>query len=438
MKKTVFFAAMLAFASMMTSCLRDDDLEMLKHPIHVVGTVDPAWGVPVAYGEMNMSDILSHFSSTYTGLINPDSNVITISYDMSARDTIWAFSALKKSAPQGKAGGNWRKSGTIFTKDSVVWDTIDIDLFDDMESIQHFSISHAWLDLAVAAYSDYCPEMVRRNSTVVFDSLEIWYDDHNGVHTPFNNSSLLDFSVLIDDLTEGFHKNFPKIDIASIVNAFPSRIYTKYHFKMNVSDSIIKQNIFSMPLSQILDSMRMTKLIYAADLGVEIPLSMQVSNWKDTFNVALGEGFASLNLDSIVKTINEGISVNMDSAKFTLNLENGIPLGFTLSAYLYDDNNILRWTAFTNEPVSPANLGRNTDGSYYATSPKRTTLTTKLNNNDIENMSKATTMRVVLNIDSDGKHVVVDKDDNIKLQAFIRINPRADVDISITNGGLLK
>lgn len=442
MKKTILFAGLLAFVGMMTSCLRDDDLEMLKHPIHAVGSVDPTWGVPVATGELNMNDLLSHLAADYQGLINPDSNVITVMYNMSAKDTIWAFSAVNIPTPpfpsshRGKKG--FTKSGSIYTKDSVIVDTIDIDLFNHTSGIDHIQITHAWLDLAVAAYSNYCTDMVRRNTTVVFDSLEIWYDDKNGNHIQFAPSAFLDFSVVVNDLTEGFHHSFPTIDVAGLVNGLPSRIYTKYHFKLNVSDSIITQNIFAMPFAQILDSMRMTNFIYSADLDVQIPLSMQVDNMKDTFDVDMGEGLANLNLDSIMKTLDEGITVEITDSKFTLTLENGIPLDFTLTARMYDENGTLKWTAFTDKAVASANLASNADGSYRATTPKKTVLTTELNANDIKKLSESKVMKVFLNIDSGSKHVVVDKDDYLKVQAYLMIHPTTGIDIEISSNGLMK
>lgn len=439
MKKTILFTVVLAFVGMMTSCLRDDDWNILKHPIHVTGTVDPTWGVPIASGEMNMNDLLSHLSSEYQGVIDPDSNVITVTYDMSASDTIWAFSAIsKKGSPKGSSS----PKGNIYTKDSVILDTINIDLFSNVNSLDSISVAHAWLDLTVRAFSDYCSEMVRRNTTVLFDSLEIWYNDKAGNLKQFNPTEidLQSFSVLVTDIREGFYHSFPTIDVAAILNDLPTRLITKYHLKFNVSDSIISQNIFSMSLPQILDSLRMTKFIYAADLDLQIPLSLQVKNMQTTFDLDLGAGLSSLNLDSIVKTLDEGISVEITNSKFTLNLENGIPLNLLLTARFFDANGVLKLTVFNNAQVPSSNVAQVPGDplSWYATTPTQKTLSSQLNKNDLDKIKDAKTLQLTLTIDSNNKHVLLDRDDNLKVQAYMLVHPTANIDITITENGLMK
>lgn len=433
MKKIIFFAAVLAFAGMMSSCLRDDDWEMLKHPIHVTGTIDPTWGVPVGYGEMNINDLLSHLSSDYQGIINPDSNIVTVEYSMTSRDTIWAFSSVKGGSKSGRIKGGAK--GAIFTKDSVIVDTIAIDLFNSVNSLDSITIAHVWLDLSVGAYSDYCSEMVRRNTTVKFDSLEIWYDDKAGNHKQFipTEVDLSSFSVLVTDIREGFDHAFPTIDVASVVNDLPTRFYTKYHLKINVSDSIISQNIFTMSIPQILDSLRMTKFIYFADLDVQMPMSIMVDNMQHSFDIDLGDGLASVNLDSIIQSINEGISVEITDSKFTLDLENGIPLNMVLTARMYDGNGVLKWTAFNNAQVPSANVAQvpGDPMSWYATTPTHTTLTTSLNSADLDKIKEAKTMKVILTLGSNNKHVLVDKDDYLKMRAYLLVHPTANIDISI-------
>jgi hypothetical protein len=94
MKKSTLLMTILLACGAFASCLRSDDLEMLRHPIHVTGSVDPQYGVPVATGEMNINDLLSHLSAEYQGFIADDEEVITVEYQTTMRDTIHAFSEL--------------------------------------------------------------------------------------------------------------------------------------------------------------------------------------------------------------------------------------------------------------------------------------------------------------------------------------------------------
>ncbi len=441
MKKTLLFAALLALAGVFTSCIRDDDWEMLKHPIHVTGSINPYWGVPVAYGQLNMNDILTHFSGNYQGYIDPNNDTITVVYNTNASNTIYAFSAFMKGTKAPTLKGNPGAKAMLYTRDSVFVDTIDIDFFNDVNSLDSINIAHFMVDLKVSAKAIFRSEtsanLVAPHVHAVFDSLEIWYDSHDDVHKKFDPADMnLDtVRVMVNDIREGFKLNFTTVDMADVANDMPKRIYARYHFKLNVSDSIISQNIADMPIGQILDSLQATQLSYSGDLHVEMPLNIEVENMHYNFDLDMGEGLNTVNLDSILQNISEGIAVNIDDSKFRLILDNGIPLNLTLSASAYDENGLYLWTAFTNELIPSANLAQDPLDpiTWYAVSPSHKELMVELDQNDIEALNKATTLRVSLMVGSNNKHVAVKKDDYLKLKAYIQIHPTVDFDIDVND-----
>ena len=186
MKKSTLFIAVLLVCGALSSCLRSDDLEVLRHPINVTGSISPQYGIPVASGEMNINDLLSNLSSEYQGLITDD-NVITLDYEAHMSDTILAFSQIPNFMGNVAPARNYAKDGTTwYSKDTTIIDTIDIDFFTDVADLSgQIDMEHIWLNLAVRAYGE-CPESIRPYVRATFDNLAIKYEDHNGTLKTFN------------------------------------------------------------------------------------------------------------------------------------------------------------------------------------------------------------------------------------------------------------
>ena len=59
MKKRLLPLLFLFGTVAVTSCVRTEDLDLLKQPIHVQGEIDPNLGVPIAEGQMTFSDVFT-------------------------------------------------------------------------------------------------------------------------------------------------------------------------------------------------------------------------------------------------------------------------------------------------------------------------------------------------------------------------------------------
>ena len=140
MKKITLFASILLFLGMLTSCLRSDDWELLRHPIHVTGSANPQYGIPVVTGELNINDLMSSFSADYAGMITDD-EIVTIEYQIDLRDTILALSeiSLKGNKPAPPEINNDEPKFWI-PKDTTLVDTIDIDFFNDVDYVGQINI----------------------------------------------------------------------------------------------------------------------------------------------------------------------------------------------------------------------------------------------------------------------------------------------------------
>ena len=129
MKKRVFFATVVALAcTSLTSCIKSDDLNMLRHPITVTGEMNPTFGIPVGNGEMNMNDLLTSLSSNYNGMISDTGEVITVRYSMSSNDTVFASDFVPDTKSGKEAHTRVPKKNGIkadaLTKDTVLETTV--------------------------------------------------------------------------------------------------------------------------------------------------------------------------------------------------------------------------------------------------------------------------------------------------------------------------
>ena len=437
MKKRVIFATMVALGCMMTSCMREDDWEMFRHPIHITGEMDPTLGFPVGTGKMNMNDLLSSLSANYNGMINDTGDVIVVEYSMSTSDTVRASSYLqgKKKMESGKWKKNSRPGAKVnwFVKDTVLEDTIDIDFFNDVEGLDSITLAHVWVDLSVGVNGDIS-DLVADKVNVMFDSMEIWYKDHAGVTKQFVNPALDTFNVYIPDLRNEVLLAFPRMDMADMVNDRPSKMIAKYHLKLRVDPSIVTQNIATMPIQDIIDSVGMSYLVYSANMEVRMPLSVRVANMDYSFDVDMGAGLSSVNLDSILKSINEGLSAEVTDCKFRLVLDNGIPLNLNLTAVaMAADSVTVKWLAFNNELIPSAVTAPMAGDPLVqeAVSPSHKVLEVTLNKSDIEQLKEAKYLRVNITVNSSNNHVTVKKSDYLEMKAYLQVHPTVGVDIEL-------
>lgn len=444
MKKTILFAVVLLVSGVFTSCLRDDDLEIFRHPIHLSGHANPQFGIPVATGELNMNNLLTSLSAEYTGMIDSTKEIITVTYSAEAHDTIKAASALSsKSAsrnlPSLKPAAT--KDFTWFPKDTVFSDTIDVDFFNDVDNLHgHIDIDHIWLNFGARVYG-YCPSSYRQFIKGQFDRLVINYEDHDGAPRHFN---YVVPPINFDNITDTTIRQFDSVDVASIVNDMPRKIIATFRFRLYIrSDLLDSILIKSIPYETVLDSLRMTELVYNANLNVSMPLSVEINNLNYVYNLDLGDGLSSVNLDSILSSISQDIHVDIERSRFRMVFHNGIPLQYTLNADMLDAGGNRLFNVYQDKVVESANLipdPNSPDPSnpqYVAGSDKETILDAILYDNDIDKLSQAKTLRLKLKVDTQNKHVCVRREDYMKFKAYLVTNPAVSIDIPITNNGIL-
>ena len=106
-----------------TSCLRDEDMELLRHPIHVQGTIDPTLGIPIGYGEVTIHDVLKMINEDYSGYLDTLGDIVTISY----RDSFDGKLQGSNGKKHAKARKMAPKGGVLWSKDTTITFSLPID-----------------------------------------------------------------------------------------------------------------------------------------------------------------------------------------------------------------------------------------------------------------------------------------------------------------------
>lgn len=447
MKRSVILAMTLMLA-LFSSCIRNEDLELLRHPIHVQGDVDPYLGVPVAYGELSLSEILEMLSADYSGYVLPDENVITIVFDTSASDIIHAPGYNPNTKPTYAKPSPYTSSKGNFVDfiDTVREYSVNVTLFDDARlstiTAGNMAINHLWFNLH-AVYQGHCQpgyeDTVQRYLRASADSLVIKYTDHNGITHVFTGLPPIQ-PITIDDVLARQMLNFDSIDLAPIINSLPRKITASFRFKFSMDDSWIVNNFTNPTFAEMLDTIKMTYLEYDADLDVSFPFEVHIGMLPYDFTINLGDGLSTVNLDSILSSLGDNVDAELKDSYINLAFENGIPFDFMMSASMLDaDSNflfeIVNLDTILSAPTAPMASDPTT---LEATGKTKTIVRAMVNSQKLELLPQARKLRIGLAMSTGPGKVAVQRTNSLKVKASIQVHPSAEIDIPVTNDGFIK
>lgn len=450
MKRQLLPLILLICAVVAASCVRKEDLDLLRQPVHVQGEIDPHLGVPIAEGQMTINDVLTMLSSSYTGLIDPDSNTITIYYDAEHVDSIMAGNLIATPA---------MTKGTLVSIDTTITYGVNINLFDDvsMQNIVNgnIDINHLFLTLNVGLLgrcgtnvSQGMKDTINSFVSAVFDSLVINYTDHNGGHHTLSNVDMTPEVVRLDTIVDNYKQFTVKADLAEIANSMPRNITASIRFRFDIDESIFNLSFSDINyFSQLMDTIKLTKLIYDANVHVEFPFDIHIGYLPYSFTLDLGEeGLSSLNLDSLTAALGDDVDIELKESALNLRFVNNIPMYIDIATWMLDENNLpLGAPILADTTIASSgtiNAGDNTRVSD-PDNPSTTVVTMKLNKELLERLKNTRHLRfdMALHTDATGttgnEHVKVRKTDYLKVKAMVKLHPSVNVDIPISEDGIL-
>lgn len=450
MKKKLFLILAVA-AVAFSACLRDDDLALLKKPIHLQGQMDPTFGAPVAYGKMTLHDILGMLSRTYTGYINDTSEVITINFDTTVTDT------LRDIIPNSIFDKKTTKDDPIFIAlfDTTLDYSVNITLFDGVEFDQmlgdgNIEIGDLWLDLhaivkAIVRSGSQLEQYISDENKIrsKIDNFKIYYTTHDGIEKQFNDTVIPDETLRHLVLGDTIERT--KINLKSIVNTLPKKIRVNFHYDFYISNEFLVSSDWAYVRTQMKEDIKNIKVYYNVNLFAEFPFDIKINRLPYDFTINFnGDSLPSLDIQQTLDSISRGLSVDLNDAKITFNFGNGIPANIDISVFLLDSNNavIRNDTLIPNSTIAAAPVtGPDASGHYISNGSRTTVISAQLDEQRLRDLKKARRIgfKFAVSTKNNGtNHVAIRRTDYLSIKAFVMVHPQASVDITVTNQGLLK
>lgn len=442
MKRRVIIV-IAAIALAMSACMRDEDMALLRRPIHVQGSVDPSIGTPVAYGRITLHDIFRMLSSTYTGHIYDTTDIITIYFDTSISDTIRNFVPYNPPTSGSKSKTMYKMIDTTFDY------TVNITLFDGVQIAQmmannNITIGDLWLDLRAilkAIVPENVAEYVNNENNVQsnIDNFQIFYTKHDGTEVQFNDTIIPDETL--KHLVDGDTITKVHINMKNIINDMPNKIRIRFHYDFSISDDFL----FGLNLQQIQDirdSINKLHMFYDVNAYAEFPFDIKINRLPYAYNISFpGDSLPSLDFQQTLDSMGHGLSVDVSDAKLSLAFDNGIPMDIDISTFLRDDNgNIIGDTLITNTTLESAPVRDDGTGHYVANGSTRTMVTIRLDEQRLRDLKQAHSLGFKLAIATDNgpNNVSVSRSDFLGIKAYVMVHPQANIDIPVTSQGLIK
>ena len=449
-RKTALWAIVVA-AVAFVSCLRDDDLNLLKHPIHVVGEATPGLGAPIGYGEMNVSDIITMLSDSYRGHLRTSGDTVAIFIDTTVADTLRHMA--ESSAPSTFLhNAVFAKDGSI-GKDTTITYGLDLPIFEDaaVDSLLygHITISHLLITLQTH-FKVECPDTAKTVITNYAEAsvkdLHVYYTGHGGQQFELGQDKIPFDSTSISRLLEGDSVIADHSDMSDIINRLPTHVEVSYKLHFKIKSDFFTDHAGDDNFNDMLDSISQLYFHYQAHLSAEMPLSMKIDALP--YNIAIdfsNDSLTRLDLQSVTDSISRGLEVHIDSAHLTLAFTNGLPIAFTLSAALLDENGTAIGDSILRDQTILSSTTVATDATgtcYHTQSPTLTNVTLHLDENLIRDLHKARKLNLRLRVCSSpsngvGRDVLIGPDDFLGVKTFIQIHPSAKLDMRLTNSGII-
>ena len=442
-----FVVALVCGVLFFTSCMRDEDMELLRHPIHVQGTIDPTLGIPIGYGEVTIHDVLKMINEDYSGYLDTLGDIVTISYRDSFDGKLQGSNGKKHTKARKMAP----KGGVLWSKDTTITFSLPIDYFDKIDEYlgdtTEIYFNDMIMNIDAQGIGHAAPEAVetlRRYVSAQVDSLRLKYTDHQNVIHAYRNNEIESLSLDINDVVQGANANWNDLDLSDIANNLPKRIDISFRLRVLVDRAILLPDPETMTMEDLMDSLQLASLDYHIGLDVQFPCNFSFKKMPYTVDLDLGEGLKNFNFDSIINSIGEGFNSELEESTLNLEFNNGLPLGMIINADVVDAAGNVLFKLINGAEITAAEATHLFQPGIYTTSKSnKSVVSVALDGDKLTMMRNAKTIHLRALISSTGnpaagETVAITKDDFLGIRAYILLDPKISIDIPVTESGLIK
>jgi hypothetical protein len=227
----------------------------------------------------------------------------------------------------------------------------------------------------------------------------------------------------------------------SIINDLPKRIRVDFDYHFWLTD----QFILSYPIANyeaLYDSLDKVMISYDVNLAAEFPFDIKINRLPYSFTINLnGDSLPRLDIQQTLDSIARGLSVDLSDANLTMAFDNGIPAKFNIAAYLIDANGaIIGDTLIHDTLIAAAPVAADGTGHYVASGTRATVIPVPINEQRLRDLkqTKKIGFKLTLATDNGPNNVSIRRDDYLGINAYIKVHPQANVDIPLTNQGIIK
>ena len=287
-------------------------------------------------------------------------------------------------------------------------------------------------------------ETLRRYVTAQVDSLRLSYTDHQNAIHAYRNSEIESLSLDIDDVVQGANAIWKGLDLSDIANSLPKRIDVSFRLRVMVDRAILLPDPETMTMEDLMDSLQLASLDYHIGLDVQFPCNFSFKKMPYTVDLDLGEGLKNFNFDSIINSIGEGFTSELEESTLNLEFNNGLPLGIKINADVVDAAGNVLFKLINGTEITAAEATHlYQPGIYTVSKPHKSVVTVALDGDKLTKMRNAKTIHLRALISSTGnpaagETVAITKDDFLGIRAYMLLDPKISIDIPVTESGLIK
>lgn len=428
--KLLFSAVILALgAGLLSSCIKEGDLEGLHHPIHLTGTFDPNLGAPIGWAEMSVGDLLAMFKQSEGFMEVDEDGIVNIKFD----------TVIRSHFDVNKGRKDFSDAAAVYRMENN--GSINIDLFENIPNLpseDDMSVSNVFVDLVALVKAAAAPNtaalMESHNVVAVLDSIQLSAVAANGTQHAISladTSYTIPASNLAGSSSEGCELTLLRDeDISYLLNYRPKRIDYSFVFKL-----LIPADAFATDLTTFVEEeLQIRSFDVSSYVGVRFPLSVYLNDlsYDIDLKVALGDSlFAML----------DRYDAELEESHLILDIENGMPLSFNLGASIKDESGSVLCQLLDNGGASIAGApvtDNPTWGTYVANGTTTGRLDFVLTQATIDALRHAASIGIASSVSTSSASgaskplVSIQEDDMLGVKAYVQIHPKLTIDIPLT------
>lgn len=427
MRKKATILVLAAGVMLLASCLKDgfNDFDAFNHPMHITGEAHPELGVPVAYGEVNLWDMIQMVQTSNASFELNSADVITLVYRDSTSH--WDFDMQESKV---RREDNGRKEA-VFTSRRFIAGEVEIDLFDSI------GLSNA--ELEVDSILVYLSAYIKGESGPGADTLtnredvHIYYDSitlkavgEDGIpHTVLTSGTT---RYPVDSILEG--ETVLLLDnenVNLIVNSRPKRFTYTARLNFGFEPSFFAHLGTTVTDTNVSNLLDIQSVSVDPVIQVRFPISLYANNLEYTTSMEF--------------TVSERLEdFEIDSSMLYLKCTNGLPLSFFIDGQLLGPNGTVL-CELVNDTVEGGSVSQVGD-LYVVTNPTESVVGIPLTRQVYDALMECTAVRLHgrLNTSSTGnaghKCVAIRNTDFLGMNIYALLRPRYtfDIELNAPNG----